>query len=109
MSTQAQVKANRENAQKSTEPNTAEGKAGVAQSPFKRGIFAVQEVISVEDQADFDLLREQMIAELAAVEAGSQSPSLGLLTEDGSRPVSDSRPPPSSGRKTDIPPSLLKL
>ncbi|MHC4605130.1 MAG: hypothetical protein ACYS6W_17580, partial [Planctomycetota bacterium] len=67
MSTQAQTKANRQNAQKSTGPRTAEGKAAVAQNAVKHGLFAVQEVISTENQAEFDLLREQLSAELAPV------------------------------------------
>ncbi|MHC4510779.1 MAG: hypothetical protein ACYTAO_17790, partial [Planctomycetota bacterium] len=65
MSTQAQTKANQQNAQKSTGPRTAEGKAAVAQNAVKHGLFAVQEVISTENQAEFDLLREQLSAELA--------------------------------------------
>jgi hypothetical protein len=65
--TQAQVKANRQNAQKSTGPKTAEGKAAVSQNAVKHGLFAMQDVLSVENQAEFDQLREQMLAELAPV------------------------------------------
>jgi len=67
MATQAQVKANRQNAQKSTGPKTAEGKAAVSQNAVKHGLFAVQDVLSVENQAEFDLLREQLLGELAPV------------------------------------------
>ncbi len=67
MSTEAQITANRENAQKSTGPRTAEGKAAVSQNALKHGLFAVQDVTIAENQADFDLLRDEMLAELAPV------------------------------------------
>jgi hypothetical protein len=67
MSTDAQVNANRENAQKSTGPVTAEGKAVVSQNAVKHGLFAVQDVLSTENQAEFDSMREQMLGDLAPV------------------------------------------
>jgi len=67
MATQSQIKANRQNAQKSTGPKTAEGKAAVSQNAVKYGLFVVQDVLSVENQVEFDLLREQMLAELSPV------------------------------------------
>lgn len=69
MATEAQINANRQNAQKSTGPATAEGKAAVSQNALKHGLFAVQEVITTESQDDFDLLRDQMLAQLAPVGA----------------------------------------
>ena len=48
-------KANRSNAQKSTGPKTAEGKAAVAQNAIKYGLFAQQNVINYENQTDFDI------------------------------------------------------
>jgi hypothetical protein len=65
MSTDAQINANRENAQKSTGPVTAEGKAAVSQNAVKHGLFAVQDVVTTESQAEFDAMREQMLADLA--------------------------------------------
>ncbi len=65
MSTEAQINANRENAQKSTGPVTAEGKAVVSQNALKHGLFAVQDVVPTENQAEFDSMREQMLADLA--------------------------------------------
>jgi hypothetical protein len=65
MSSQAQIEANRHNAQKSTGPKTTEGKAAVAQNALKHGLFAAQDVLSVENQDEYDLLREEMLAELA--------------------------------------------
>ena len=69
MATDAQVNANRENAQKSTGPVTAEGKAVVSQNALKHGLFAVQDVVPTENQAEFDSMREQMLADLAPVGA----------------------------------------
>jgi len=65
MATQAQLLANRRNAQKSTGPRTAGGKAKVAKNAVKHGLFARQNVVIPENQADFDVLREDMLAELA--------------------------------------------
>ena len=65
MSTKSQILANRRNAQKSTGPLSRQGKAAVSQNAVKHGLLTRQNVISSESQADFDLYREQMLAELA--------------------------------------------
>jgi len=67
MATEAQILANRRNAQKSTGPRTSEGKAAVSQNAVKHGLLTRHDVISSESQADFDLYREQMLAELTPV------------------------------------------
>jgi hypothetical protein len=69
MATEAQIHANRSNAQKSTGPRSAEGKAVVAQNAVKHGLAARLEVIRGEDQAEFDRHREGMLDELAPVGA----------------------------------------
>jgi len=76
MSSEAQILANRRNAQESTGPRTSEGKAAVSQNAVKHGLLTRQDVISSESQADFDLYREQMLAELAPV-----SPMESMLAE----------------------------
>jgi len=76
MSTEAQILANRRNAQKSTGPRTSEGKAAISQNAVKHGLLTRQDVISSESQADFDLYREQLLAELAPV-----SPMESMLAE----------------------------
>ena len=76
MSTQAQILANRRNAQKSTGPRSRQGKAAVSQNAVKHGLLTRQNVISSESQADFDLYREQMLAELAPA-----SPMESMLAE----------------------------
>jgi len=64
MSTQPQILANRLNAQKSTGPTTPQGKAVVSQNALKHGLSARHDVITTESQADFDLHRDALLAEL---------------------------------------------
>ncbi len=64
MSTQARIHANRLNAQKSTGPQTPQGKAVVSQNALKHGLSARHDVITTESQADFDLHRDALLAEL---------------------------------------------
>ena len=54
MATKAQIRANRENAKKSTGPRTNEGKQRSAQNPLKHGLLARDAVLPGEDPADFD-------------------------------------------------------
>ena len=54
MSTKAQINANQQNAQKSTGPRTAHGKAVVSQNAVKHGLFAAEAVINGKNQADYE-------------------------------------------------------
>jgi hypothetical protein len=65
MATDAQILANRLNAQKSTGPRSRQGKFAISQNAVQHGLSARQAIISSESQADFDLYRDQMLAELA--------------------------------------------
>jgi hypothetical protein len=76
MSTKTQILANRRNAQKSTGPRTSEGKTVVSQNAVTHGLYARKTVISSENQEDFDLFRDSMLAELAP-----NSPMLTMLAE----------------------------
>ena len=76
MSTEAQILANRLNAQKSTGPLTSQGKAAVSQNAVKHGLFADHDVICSESRADFDLYREQLLDELNPL-----SPMESMLAE----------------------------
>jgi len=69
MSTKAQVKANQKNAQKSTGPQTDEGKATVSQNAVKHGLFAAEAVIKGEDPAEYQAYHDQFLAELDPVGA----------------------------------------
>jgi hypothetical protein len=67
MASEAQVVANRLNAQKSTGPRTPEGKTVVSQNAVKHGLLAKEVVIKGEDPGEFELYRDQMLGELAPV------------------------------------------
>ena len=67
MSTKAQVKANQQNAQKSTGPQTAQGKAVVSQNAVKHGLFAAEAVITGENPAVYEAYHDQFLVELVPV------------------------------------------
>ncbi|MBN2316014.1 MAG: hypothetical protein JXM79_18955 [Sedimentisphaerales bacterium] len=69
MASELQINANRLNAQKSTGPRTAEGRAIVAKNATKHGLFARKDVVISENQARFDALRDEMLEELNPVGA----------------------------------------
>jgi hypothetical protein len=64
MTSEARIVANRLNAQKSTGPRTAEGKAAVSQNAVKHGLSAQCDVIRGEDQEEFKLYRQELFWEL---------------------------------------------
>jgi len=64
MPTNAKILANRRNAKKSTGPRTTEGKAAISKNAVKHGLLTRRDVITTESQAEFDLYRDQMLAEL---------------------------------------------
>jgi len=66
MSTQEQIKANRQNSKKSTGPKTDEGKAAVSQNAVKHGLFA-KAVIKGENEADYEAFHDNFLAELDPV------------------------------------------
>jgi hypothetical protein len=76
MTTEAKLIANRLNALRSTGPRTEEGKAVASQNSVKHGLLAESDVISSENQADFDLYRQQLLDELSPV-----SPMESILAE----------------------------
>ena len=68
MSTESQVNANRENAKKSTGPKTKEGKAKSAQNAVTHGLTTRYEVITTEDQQEYDFFRKEMIDHLNPID-----------------------------------------
>ncbi len=64
MATEAQVNANRANAQKSTGPRTAEGKAAVAQNALTHGLMARAAVLQGEEWEEYTSFHENLIQEL---------------------------------------------
>src|SRR5512146_14868 len=67
MTTEAQITANRLNAQKSTGPRTPEGKAISARNAIKHGLLGENIVVEGEDRNHFAFHREQMMRCLAPV------------------------------------------
>jgi hypothetical protein len=65
MSSTAQIQANRQNAQKSTGPKSAEGKAISAKNAVKHGLFSAETVIKGENREDFNLFRAKLLEEFA--------------------------------------------
>jgi hypothetical protein len=59
------VEANRRNAQRSTGPRTAEGKARVAKNPLKHGLTGRQVILPDEHPDEFDAFRDALIYDLA--------------------------------------------
>src|SRR5512146_706961 len=64
MASEAQINANRENAQKSTGPKTPEGKAAVAQNALKHGLLARAAVLQGEEWEEYTCFHENLIEEL---------------------------------------------
>ncbi len=67
MATEAQVAANRANAEKSTGPRTPAGKERASQNALKHGLFARETVIRGEDQDEFEMQRERLLGQLNPV------------------------------------------
>jgi hypothetical protein len=65
MSSQSQLNANRKNALKSTGPRTAEGKETSSQNATKHGLRTNRSVIKTESQEEFDIFRDNMLADLS--------------------------------------------
>ena len=64
MATQAQIAANRLNAQSSTGPRTPEGKALASKNSLKHGLSASYDVIATESQEEYDRHRDALLSEL---------------------------------------------
>ena len=77
MASEAQIAANRRNAQRSTGPTTEEGRARVAQNGVKHGLCAADPVLPWEDRAEF----EALIADLTAGLQPANEIELALLSQ----------------------------
>jgi hypothetical protein len=67
MATQAQIEANRKNAQKSTGPKTPAGKAVVAQNAVTHGLRANRFLLLSDDPDEFAEHRQSLLDELAPI------------------------------------------
>ena len=86
MATRAQIKANGDNAKKSTGPRTEEGKARVANNALKHGLLARDTVLPGEDPAEFD----QQLAALEADLQPANSPKTRWRTRSGDGQITGS-------------------
>jgi hypothetical protein len=73
MSTPAQILANRQNAEKSSGPVTAEGRATVSRNATKFGLFSVANFVHPEEQHLFNKFESDYLAELASDSALEQT------------------------------------
>ncbi|MCL5278376.1 MAG: hypothetical protein M1376_00520, partial [Planctomycetes bacterium] len=64
MTTEAQIEANRANAQKSTGPRTAEGKAIVSRNALTHGLLARAGVLPGEDEHEFQAHHQGLLQQL---------------------------------------------
>lgn len=69
MSSQAQIEANRANAQKSTGPRTEKGKQRVAQNATRHGLFSRSIILPGEDPEEFAILHDGFYARLKPADA----------------------------------------
>jgi hypothetical protein len=76
MATQAQIIANRLNAQKSTGPSTPEGKALASKNSLKHGLSARCDVVITESQEEYDIHRDSLLSELSP-----QTPMESMLAD----------------------------
>ena len=67
MATQAQIEANRQNAQKSTGPKTPAGKLIAARNAATHGLFSNRVLIASEDAAEYHTHRNALLEDLAPV------------------------------------------
>ena len=63
MASQAQIAANRLNAQKSTGPRTPEGKAAMRRNPLRHGLSAATVVLFYESAAEFEEFRQDLVSD----------------------------------------------
>ncbi len=68
-----QTLANKTNAQKSTGPITEKGKKVVASNAIKHGLFSKQLILNTENEKDYQLLHEELQANLKPIGALEQS------------------------------------
>ncbi len=69
MATEAQIKANQENAKKSTGPSTFEGKQRSSMNATMHGIFSKTPLLPGENQEQFKLLEEEIIKAYQPIDA----------------------------------------
>ena len=69
MASEAQIAANRLNAQKSTGPRTPQGKAAMRWNPLRHGLSAATVVLFYESEAEFEQFRQDLALDFEPVGA----------------------------------------
>lgn len=65
MATRRQIRANRQNAKKSTGPQTEEGRRRSSNNAMKHGILSQEVLISGEDPEEFEMFRQELVDDAA--------------------------------------------
>src|SRR3982074_1543776 len=82
MTSQAQIDANRRNAQKSTGPGTPEGRAAVRLNALKHGLTSTVLLLTDEDRHEFDRLCQAFEAEYQPVGPTEEALLKNLVAAD---------------------------
>jgi len=98
MASQRQIEANRLNAQASTGPRTAEGKAASSGNALTHGLTARTVLLAGEDPEGYRPLRESMIAELGPEGALESELVAQTVMADAAHPRLRSRADGVAGR-----------
>lgn len=79
MLTDAKLAANQANAQHSTGPKTAQGKAAVAQNSATLGLFCSRDLVRPEEQSEYDELRDSLQSDLRPANAMERTHAMEIL------------------------------
>ena len=116
MASEAQLTANRLNAQKSTGPRTVEGKAAACLNAVQHGLRAQALVLPGEEPDEYRLYRQGLLADLQPqdlaetdlaeriVELAWRFAGRACIITRSSRPFTSSRPGRRPGRRTNLTP-----
>ena len=91
MTSQKQIEANRRNAQKSTGPNSPAGRARSKLNALKHGLTAEQVVITGEDPAAFEALRDDLYAHYQPADPVAEHLVEQVAATTGWEPAPDNR------------------
>ena len=81
MASEAQLRANRANAKRSTGPKTAAGKGNSSQNALKHGACANQRVLADEDPDEFESFRATLVRDLKPDDSVQQNLALNIVDE----------------------------
>ena len=103
------AEANRENAQFSTGPRSAAGKAIASQNATTHGLRATRVLIRGDDPAEFATLRDALLLEYDPINPPKNSSSIASPASNGAAPAATASMPPSSTKPSRLPPTSPPL